>query len=48
MFEKVVSPADGKIIVDEFIKLMSPLPEEKKKKGGKKGKGSAAGKKKKK
>ena len=45
MFEKVISLADGKMLVDEFIQLMSPLKEVKKKKSGKgKGKGGKKGK----
>jgi hypothetical protein len=39
LFEKTVSLADGKMLVDEFISLMNPLKEEKKKKGKKSGKG---------
>jgi hypothetical protein len=46
MFEKSVSLADGKMLVDEFIALMNPLKEEKKKKKSGKGKkGSGKGKK---
>jgi hypothetical protein len=48
LFEKAVSLADGKMLVDEFIALMNPnKPEKKKKSGkGKKGKGKGKGKKK--